>query len=155
MPRYNRPHISNVIDKDDSESINSIIWGVKSGIDAKVPEFGDEMKQHFLLGNDEKNKDVAFCNHGSYGATPKYVMEKRFDLLREAEINPDLWYRSEMLKRELLSTDRLAKFVGASSPTDIVYVDNVTEAMNIILKVIFSLCTVVRSLLRKLWPQFP
>ena len=140
MPRFNRSHISNVIDKDDSESTNSIIWNVKSGIDTNIPEFGDEMKQHFLLGNDNKNKEVAFCNHGSYGATPKYVMEKRFDLLREAETNPDLWYRSEMLKREILSTDRLADFVGASSPTDIVYVDNVTEAMNIILKVMFIFC---------------
>ena len=140
MPRFNRSHISNDIDKDDSESTNSIIWNVKSGKDTNIPEFGDEMKQHFLLGNDNKNKEVAFCNHGSYGATPKYVMEKRFDLLREAETNPDLWYRSEMLKREILSTDRLADFVGASSPTDIVYVDNVTEAMNIILKVMFIFC---------------
>ena len=143
MPRYNRPHISNIIDKDNRESTNSMEGSVRSGLDANIPEFGNDMKQHFLLGSDEKNQEVAFCNHGSYGATPKYVMEKRFELLREAEINPDLWYRSEMLKREILSTDRLAEFVGASSPTDIVYVDNVTEAMNIILKVSFNVCTTV------------
>ena len=82
------------------------------------------------------NKNVAFCNHGSYGATPKYVMEKRFHLLREAETNPDLWYRSEVLKRVILSTEKLAEFVGATLHTDLVYVDNVTEAVNIILKVI-------------------
>ena len=51
------------------------------------------------------------------------------------EINPDLWYRSEMLKRELLSTKKLAKFVGANSSNDLIYVDNVTEGINIILKV--------------------
>ena len=61
--------------------------------------------------------------------------EKRFDLLKEIEINPDLWYRSEMLKRELLSTKKLAKFVGANSSNDLIYVDNVTEGINIILKV--------------------
>ena len=55
--------------------------------------------------------------------------------MKEIEINPDLWYRSEMLKRELLSTKKLAKFVGAKSSNDLIYVDNVTEGINIILKV--------------------
>ena len=111
------------------------MWIGESGMQEDVPKFGTDMKKHFLLGNNDKNKTVAFCNHGSYGATPQYVMDKRFDLLREVEANPDLWYRSEMLKRELLSTEKLARFVGAASPNDLIYVDNVTEGMNIILKV--------------------
>ena len=139
MPRYSIAQMSNHNETGDDDSANPIIWDVRSGKEENAPEFGKEMKAHFLLGNDSKHKNVAFCNHGSYGATPKYVMEKRFDLLREAESNPDLWYRGTMLKRELLSTERLADFVGATSPTDLVYVDNVTEAMNIILKVMLYL----------------
>ena len=134
-----KTQISNVIDKVDEDSTNSVIWGLKSGNEKNVPKFGEEMKKHFLLGNTKKSKNVAFCNHGSYGATPKYVMEKRMDLLLESESNPDLWYRSEMYKREILSTEKLARFVGADSATDLVYVDNVAEAVNIILKVMFRL----------------
>ena len=135
MPRYSTIQDPNIIDNEECAKFETSIWGATSLAEEKVPNFGTEMKKHFLLGKDEKNKDVAFCNHGSYGATPQYVLEKRFDLLREIEYNPDLWYRSEMLRRELMSTKRLSKFVGATSSSDLLYVDNVTEAMNIILKV--------------------
>ena len=98
--------------------------------------FGHNMMKCFLLGTDDNNRDVTFCNHGSYGSTPRCVMETRFQLLTQVEINPDLWYRSEMLRQVLESSQRLAKFVGASS-NDLVYIDNVTTGMNIILKVGF------------------
>lgn len=39
-----------------------------------LPEFGDPMKAEFALAFD---KDIAFCNHGSYGAVPKKVLQKR------------------------------------------------------------------------------
>jgi len=113
---------------------STVMWDEEFGESGGIPQFGVEMRKHFLLGNDKKHKNVAFCNHGSYGATPNYVMKKRIELLHEVEANPDLWYRSEMLKREIASTENLAKFVGATSSKDLIYVDNVTEAMNIILK---------------------
>ena len=40
-----------------------------------LPEFGDPMKAEFALAFD---KDIAFCNHGSYGAVPKKVLQKRY-----------------------------------------------------------------------------
>ena len=135
MPRFDTTKLSNSVEAKNNDCVPSRIWGERRGIKAEVPEFGDDMKKHFLLGNDYKNKTVAFCNHGSYGATPQYVMGKRIELLWEIEVNPDLWYRSEMLKRELLSTEKLADFVGAASSRDLIYVDNVTEGTNIILKV--------------------
>ena len=36
------------------------------------PEFGLEMRQEFAL-----EKETLFCNHGSYGAVPKRVLQKR------------------------------------------------------------------------------
>lgn len=135
MPRYMRSDVDETEESIENDFSNEIVWDRKSGMPDNIPAFGQEMRRQFLLGGDNFNKHVAFCNHGSYGATPNYVLEKRFDLLKEIEINPDLWYRSEMLKRELLSTKKLAKFVGANSSNDLIYVDNVTEGINIILKV--------------------
>ena len=134
MPRYNLPDVSNN-DIRNTNRTSTEMWDEEFGELGGIPQFGMEMRKHFLLGNYEKHKNVAFCNHGSYGATPNYVMKKRIELLHEVEANPDLWYRSEMLKREIASTEHLAKFVGATSPKDLIYVNNVTEAMNIILKV--------------------
>ena len=34
----------------------------------------DEMRKAFALDTEE---DVVFCNHGSYGAVPKRVLQKR------------------------------------------------------------------------------
>ena len=134
MPRYNTKQKSND-DVRDMNQISPIIWDGTTDESGEVPQFGVKMGTQFMLGSNEKNSDVAFCNHGSYGATPKHVMKKRIELLHEIEANPDLWYRSEMLKRELTSTENLARFVGASSSKDLIFVENVTEAMNIILKV--------------------
>ena len=108
--------------------------GAETGAKVTATEFGQNMMKYFLLGTDDNNSDVTFCNHGSYGSTPRCVMDTRFQLLKQVEINPDLWYRSEMPKQVLESSHRLAKFVRASS-SDLVYIDNVTTGINIILKV--------------------
>ena len=133
MPRHDRLMLCKAADKTDQLRKRSMS-GEEMAANVTATEFGHNMMKYFLLGTDDNNSDVTFCNHGSYGSTPRYVMDTRFQLLRQVEINPDLWYRSEMLKKELESTQRLAVFVGASS-SDLVYIDNVTTGMNIILKV--------------------
>ena len=43
-----------------------------------MPEFGSpEMRSLFYLGDGKADQGTVFINHGSYGTTPKSVMEKR------------------------------------------------------------------------------
>ena len=99
------------------------------------PTFGKEIKKYFLFGKDEYSENVAFCNHGAKGATPIYVIQKRFELIRSLHLNPDRWFQDDMPRMELLATKKLADFIGASSPNDLVFVSNVTEGINTVLKV--------------------
>ena len=106
------------------------MWKEMTEENERIPTLGKQMKKHFLL-----DSDVVFVNHGACGTTPKYVTEKRFDIVREIESNPELWYRNKGPKQEISSLKKLANFVGANSHSDLVYVDNTTEGINIILKV--------------------
>ena len=45
-------------------------------------EFGKEMKKVFALDNES---DIAFCNHGSYGAVPNVVLGKRYPNIIETQ----------------------------------------------------------------------
>ena len=110
------------------------LWSKESSI----PQFGNEIRSHFALGQDQSNENVAYCNHGAKGATPIFVIEKRFELLRDLHINPDRWFQAEIPEKELMATKKLARFIGATSSRDLVFVSNVTEGINTVLKVIFS-----------------
>ena len=107
------------------------IWGKELAI----PQFGREIKKFFLLGKDESSEAVAYCNHGAKGATPICVIEKRFELIKSLHINPDRWFQDEMPRLEQLAIKKLANFVGADSSDDLVFVSNVTEGINTVLKV--------------------
>ena len=82
------------------------------------------LREQFLL-----RKDISFLNHGSFGACPRPVFEKYQAWQRELESQP-----VEFLGRRvvgLLAEARavLAGFVG-TSPDNVVYVPNITWAMN-------------------------
>jgi isopenicillin-N epimerase len=76
-------------------------------------------------------RDIAFLNHGSFGARPRPVFETYQRWQRELEAQP-----VEFLGRRLpaLLTEArapLAAYIGAA-PTDLVFVPNATHGMNII-----------------------
>ncbi|HKV85488.1 MAG TPA: aminotransferase class V-fold PLP-dependent enzyme, partial [Ktedonobacterales bacterium] len=76
-------------------------------------------------------RDIAFLNHGSFGARPRPVFETYQRWQRELEAQP-----VEFLGRRLpalLAEARapLAAYIGAA-PTDLVFVPNATHGMNII-----------------------
>jgi isopenicillin-N epimerase len=85
-----------------------------------------EAGRHFLV-----RPDIAYLNHGSYGARPRPVFEAYQRWQRELEAQP-----VEFLGRRLsglLAEARanLASYVG-TSPENLVFVPNATHGMNII-----------------------
>jgi isopenicillin-N epimerase len=86
------------------------------------------LRRHWTLA-----PDVAFLNHGSFGACPKPILElqARLRLQMEAEPVQFLWRRYE--ERLELSRRQVAKFVGAR-PQDLVFVSNATTGVNAVVR---------------------
>ena len=76
---------------------------------------------------------LVFLNHGSFGATPRAVLEAQHELVVQMERNPVAWLgrRAEALMADARSD--LAAFVGAS-PDDLVFFPNPTTAMNMVVR---------------------
>nr|XP_039256074.1 hercynylcysteine sulfoxide lyase-like isoform X2 [Styela clava] len=97
-------------------------------MDLKDVKFGDEMKDEFLL-----DKSCAFVNHGSYGPTPKRVVEQKVKFIYEQEAQPDLWFRFNLEKYYDASLTAAAEFLGVKK-SNLVLVDNVTTGINTVVK---------------------
>lgn len=74
---------------------------------------------------------ITFLNHGSFGPTPRTVLETRERLLREHASNPmDFYLRKlEPLLEEALA--EVARFVGCSAD-ELIFIPNATAGMNIV-----------------------
>lgn len=86
------------------------------------------LRRHWTLA-----PDVAFLNHGSFGACPKPILELQASLRLQMEAEPVqfLWRRYE--ERLELSRRQVAKFVGAR-PQDLVFVTNATTGVNAVVR---------------------
>jgi isopenicillin-N epimerase len=86
------------------------------------------VKEHWLL-----DPDVIFLNHGSFGATPRVVLEAQNAFRQRMEEEPVSFLVREL--EPLLDATRteLGKFVGAS-PADLAFVPNATTAVNAVLR---------------------
>jgi selenocysteine lyase/cysteine desulfurase len=81
--------------------------------------------------------DVANINHGSFGATPLWVLKKQFELLLHVESAPEEWFRHNAFP--LLRTVRAR--VGAlihADPEDLFFVQNAGEAFNTVAASLFK-----------------
>jgi isopenicillin-N epimerase len=85
-----------------------------------------DLRSYFLL-----RPEVAFLNHGSFGATPRPVMERYQWWQMESEGEPVEFHarRAPELLRDARSA--LGELVGADAD-DLVYVTNATVAVNIV-----------------------
>src|SRR5438067_13242356 len=89
---------------------------------------GSSFKDYWLL-----DPSITFLNHGSFGATPKVVLEKQGELRRRMEREPVLFLARDL--EGLLDDVRrdLARFVNADAD-DVVFVPNATSAVNSVLR---------------------
>lgn len=86
----------------------------------------DGLRNQFLL-----DPEVAFLNHGSFGAAPGPVFESYQRWQRELERQPVEFLDRRAANLLAESRERLARYVGAG-PDDLVYVLNATVAVNIV-----------------------
>ncbi len=75
----------------------------------------------------------AFLNHGSYGATPKSIMEAQYKLRMHVETQPVRYYGREIDSLFDKARSALAAFLVAD-PEGLVYVPNATTGVNTVLR---------------------
>ncbi len=107
-----------------TNSKNSVVIGDEVSI--VVSETPSDLRSLFLL-----DPDLAFLNHGSFGACPRPVFEEYQWWQREFERSPVEYHGRKFA--DLMRTARtdLARFVNAD-PLDLVFVTNATVAANIV-----------------------
>ena len=86
------------------------------------------MRQHWLL-----DPQIAFLNHGSFGATPIAVLEKQAEYRRRMEEEPVKFLARDI--DELIDSARaeVARFVGAGT-ADMAFVTSATAGVNAVLR---------------------
>ncbi|HMO59594.1 MAG TPA: aminotransferase class V-fold PLP-dependent enzyme [Roseiflexaceae bacterium] len=85
-----------------------------------------DLAAQFLL-----RRDVAFLNHGSYGACPRPVFETYQRWQRELESEPVQFIGRQLPARLAAARERLGALLGTSG-MNVVLVPNVTYALNIV-----------------------
>ncbi|MDP4219217.1 MAG: aminotransferase class V-fold PLP-dependent enzyme [Bacteroidota bacterium] len=101
-----------------------------------MSQFGKEIRKRWLL-----DEDVAFMNHGSFGACPRDVLVAQSEWRNKMERQLVKFITVEAPPATTDALTRLGEFIGAKEK-DIVFVDNATTAVN----------AVVRSLMPKFKP---
>ena len=77
--------------------------------------------------------DVAFLNHGSFGATPRAVLAEQERWRALMERHPTHFMSEELPPALRAAAARLAAFIGARAD-DVVFVENATAACNAVLR---------------------
>jgi len=84
------------------------------------------MREHFLL-----DPSITFLNHGSFGATPRVVLQAQHAIQLEMERNPVALLGRASAARLAEARSRLAAALGARGD-DLVFVPNATTGVNVI-----------------------
>ncbi|XP_065640823.1 uncharacterized protein LOC100210723 isoform X1 [Hydra vulgaris] len=78
-------------------------------------------------------KSYVIVNYGSYGTGPIKVQNYQTALLRQTECCPDLFYRFTLIEKYEESRVVVANAVGCH-PDNLVFVENITEGINVSLR---------------------
>jgi len=79
------------------------------------------------------NEGLIYLNHGSFGATPKYVLQRFLQLCEQVDKNPMKFYLEDYPALLESSRNKIADFLKAE-PKKIVFVDNATTGVNSVLR---------------------
>lgn len=85
----------------------------------------EELRRDFLL-----DPDVAFLNHGSFGACPRPVFERYQHWQRELECEPVDFILRRLPDLLTAARTELARYLGAA-PADLAFVANATTGVNL------------------------
>jgi isopenicillin-N epimerase len=91
--------------------------------------FGKEAREKLFA----LDPSFTFTNHGSFGTCPSMIMEKRFDFQRQIERCADKWFRQITFEQWDKNIRALAEYLRVDERS-IVMCENVTEAINAVLK---------------------
>jgi isopenicillin-N epimerase len=86
------------------------------------------MKEHWTL-----DPNVTFLNHGSFGATPRRVLEAQSELRARMEREPVLFLARELESLLDEARNHLADFLGADA-AGVAWVSNATAGVNAVLR---------------------
>ena len=90
-------------------------------------------KENPLKGNWLLNSNTVFLNHGSFGATPRVVLEEQKKWQKLIEKDPVKFFDDIAPNALLESRKAIASFVGCHHD-DIAFVENATSGVNTILR---------------------
>ena len=86
------------------------------------------MKQHWTI-----DPDITFLNHGSFGATPRVVLEKQNEYRAQMESEPLRFFVRELEPMLDAARAELAEFLGADFE-GLAFVPNATAGVNAVLR---------------------
>lgn len=91
-------------------------------------KFGKDLKKLWFL-----DENITFLNHGSFGATPKTVLEAVSKWHIELEKEPVEFFMSRYFDLVRQLADRLGRIIGSKGDS-IVFIENATTGINTVLK---------------------
>lgn len=92
------------------------------------PDLQQKIQEHWQLRD-----DMAYLNHGSYGACPRSVLRRQQDLRAELEQQPVHFFQRRLVHLLNQSRRSLGEWIGAD-PEGLVFVDNATTAVCTVLE---------------------
>jgi isopenicillin-N epimerase len=78
-------------------------------------------------------KSDIFINHGSFGATPRAVLEKQTALEKEFNASREQFFKQDCEGQLVKSKELISSLLGMAV-SDFVFVDNITEGFNTVIK---------------------